>query len=344
MKKKHKQKHVFSILSTQLVNEFCWRLFRQLQKSTNATITSQYKKAQSERSNSRALKKKRPHQRSDDFHGRLSTKPILYSQLAQDPALNFLQHHQIPISGQYLARNLLNSLKFQKIKKKKIKKDKKKKGKNWSFFHFPPSFSSFCCLLASSNFALIRAFASGVYSNRRVSNDLISNPTPSFLLFSISSGDLGSNFTNWKSRPTCQNAYAPTTVASVPTTTLCDMGDEGGSFMVVLMLWGEIGTMRTVLEIEVDFWCTARGGKVFPGCTGFCVCFSGRAFNHRAVWRAVFSNQTCWFEFFVVDKKWMWILRDGWEVLACVQDIYTEGHTNGMKSLKLKLGSQIWRF
>lgn len=143
MKKKHKQKHVFSILSTQLVNEFCWRLFRQLQKSTNATITSQYKKAQSERSNSRALKKKRPHQRSDDFHGRLSTKPILYSQLAQDPALNFLQHHQIPISGQYLARNLLNSLKFQKIKKKKIKKDKKKKRKKLVFFSLSTLFLVF---------------------------------------------------------------------------------------------------------------------------------------------------------------------------------------------------------
>lgn len=138
MKKEHKQKHVFSILSTQLVNEFCWRLFWQLQKSTNARIISQYKKAQSGRSNSRALKNKRPHQHSDNFHERLSTNSILHSQLVQDPALNFLQHHQIPNSGQSLPQNLLNSLKFQKNKKKKIKKDKKKMEKIGLFFTFHP--------------------------------------------------------------------------------------------------------------------------------------------------------------------------------------------------------------
>lgn len=152
MKKEHKQKHVFSILSTQLVNEFCWRLFWQLQKSTNARIISQYKKAQSGRSNSRALKNKRPHQHSDNFHERLSTNSILHSQLVQDPALNFLQHHQIPNSGQSLPQNLLNSLKFQKNKKKKIKKDKKKWKKLVSFslstlflvFLLPLGFFEFC--------------------------------------------------------------------------------------------------------------------------------------------------------------------------------------------------------
>lgn len=63
--------------------------------------------------------------------------------------------------------------------------------------------------------------------------------------------------------------------------------------MVVLMLWGEIGTMRTVLEIEVDFWCTARGEKffrdvrvsvcVFPGGPLITEQFGGPFFQIRLV-------------------------------------------------------------